>query len=192
MAFYLTGACFISTKLYKSFWKFAWFSEFPRIRSLSLSFSQPSLELFRVCFRVVLTDHSKSQREKLKVKVTVDDLQHVSRSLQTHVDIFLRCVDPSGSLVTTFVAELCRCDSELDELTRQRLMSPVLTIYEKNLSLLRWLQRNSVTCLQAFLEAANCCDQRHVFNLLLGNTGLIIAPVDKFTGIVRKRTNVEL
>ena len=120
---------------------------------------------------LVFTDRSKSESEKLKAELTVDGLQRAARSLQSHGDIFLRCVDPSGSLVTAFVAELCRCDSELDELTRQRLMSPVLTNYEKNLALLCWLQRNSVTCLQAFVEAANSCEQRPVVNLLLGNTG---------------------
>jgi hypothetical protein len=74
--------------------------------------------------------------------------------------------------VTAFTAELYRHGSELDELTRERLTSPLLTNFDKNFALLQWLQEHPASCLEAFLQAASGNNQQHVVNLLLGNTGL--------------------
>jgi hypothetical protein len=74
--------------------------------------------------------------------------------------------------VSAFAAELYGRGCELDELTREKLMSPLLTNFDKNFALLQWLQEHPVSCLEAFLQAASGNNQQHVVNLLLGNTGL--------------------
>jgi hypothetical protein len=71
-----------------------------------------------------------------------------------------------------FAAHLYQYNSELDELTRQKLMSPLLTNYDKNFVIQQWLQEHPLSCLEAFLQAASSNEQQHVVNLLLGNTGL--------------------
>jgi hypothetical protein len=69
-----------------------------------------------------------------------------------------------------FAAHLYQYNSELDELTRQKLMSPVLTNYDKNFVIMQWLQEHPVGCLEAFLRAASSNEQQHVVSLLMGNT----------------------
>ena len=104
--------------------------------------------------------------------IAENELQKASRRLQNNGDIFLKCVDPSGCLVSAFVAQLHQRDlhSELDEQTREKLMSS-LTNFDKNFVLLQWLQEHSLGCLEAFLQAASSTDQQHVVNFLFGNTG---------------------
>ena len=116
----------------------------------------------------------KSIFELTKSTVEDDELKHASSRLQTNAGIFLKCVDPSGFLVAALIAQLHRhnLDGELDELTREKLLSSTLTNYDKNYIMLQWLQEHSLSCLEAFLEAASSTEQQHVVNLLLGKTGL--------------------
>jgi hypothetical protein len=117
---------------------------------------------------LIRTDIFNSEHQKLTLPA--DGLQQAWSRLQTHGDIFLRCVDPSGCLMMAFAAHLYQYNSELDELTRQKLMSPLLTNYDKNFVIQQWLQEHPVSCLEAFLQAATGNEQQHVVNLLLGNT----------------------
>ena len=116
----------------------------------------------------------KSISEQTKSTVEDDKLKHASSRLQTNAGIFLKCVDPSGFLVTALIAQLYQrnLDSELDEQTREKLLSSTLTNYDKNFIMLQWLQKHSPSCLEAFLQAASSTEQQHVVNLLLGETGL--------------------
>jgi hypothetical protein len=87
----------------------------------------------------ILAGHFQSQYKKLNL--ATDVLKLALRRLPTYGDKFLRSVDPSGCLVMEFAAQLYHCGFQLDETTRQKLMSPVRTNYDKNSVLLDWLQK---------------------------------------------------
>ena len=112
--------------------------------------------------------------ELKKLTIDTDMVEQARNFLPVHGDTFLRCVDPNGCLVMAFNAELYRRGYELDELTRQKLMSPLLTNYDKNFTLLEYLQEHPSSCIEAFCRAAVDSQQQHVASLLLGNAGLIL------------------